>query len=271
MEFEERIQEIKQELEPAAVINEEESAPSTETEVVEETTEELNEEVEQPKPATIPLKRFNEVYGKLKSLERELESKKQAPQEPSREPKLEDFDYDDQKYNEALVEHRVNQRLAAKTHEQQLEAAKQQAIQQELSELENEIKFESREDSVRTKHPDYDTIARNPNLVSKYPRAMIRSIEASEYGPQIAYELGKNEAVALKIASLSPARIGFEIGQIHQRIKENSSKPPVARVTKAPPPISPITGTTEPELSDKPLTEMSDVELRKKIGLDHLV
>lgn len=70
---------------------------------------------------------------------------------------------------------------------------------------------------------------------------MAETIRASDQGPDVLYHLGSNPAEAARIARLSPLLQAKEIGRIEAAL---ASAPPVKRTTSAPPPISPVTPTS---------------------------
>jgi hypothetical protein len=192
-------------------------------------------------------------------------------------PALSDYDYDEGKYAMAMADH--NQKIIdlrvtnAVDNALNKKAQQEMAQEQHLNAMDNAMRFNEREAVIRQSEgfEDYDFIARNPNLISVYPQEMISQINASEWGPQLAYELGKNEAEALRIARLSPADIGFSLGQIQGRIARNSKQsPPTVKTTKAPQPITPVGGLDTASVSDKEIGTLSQTELRAKLGMSHL-
>ena len=67
------------------------------------------------------------------------------------------------------------------------------------------------------------------------------TIQTSDVGPDVAYYLGSNPKEADRISRLSPILQAKEIGRIEVAL---AASPPVKRTTSAPPPISPVTPTS---------------------------
>lgn len=105
--------------------------------------------------------------------------------------------------------------------------------------------FEARETLVRERFPDYDAVARSPNV--QITPSMAEVIYDSEAGPEIAYHLGKNPAEAARIAALPAIRQAAELGRLEAKI--SAPKP----LPKQPPaPVNPVSaiaagGTKDPE------------------------
>lgn len=175
-------------------------------------------------------------------MEKVLEMQKPSQPEPETtqvgEPKLDSFEtYED--YVSALAEYKADQKIQAWQQSQQQET---QAQQQERERQE----FEARADQFRQEHPDYDTVALNPQL--PVSAAMAEAIQLADNGPEILYNLGQNPAEAARIASLSPLQAAIELG----RMTVAQAAPPPKTRTNAPPPVEPLSGgsgsrTIDPE------------------------
>src|SRR6516165_7287432 len=76
--------------------------------------------------------------------------------------------------------------------------------------------FQARVDGFKERAPDWDQVARNPNL--PVTPVMADAITESNLGPQVSYWLGQNPHEAARIASLPPIRQVAEIGQLEARI-----------------------------------------------------
>jgi len=96
-----------------------------------------------------------------------------------------------------------------------------------------------REEQALGKYTDFKQVAYNPSL--PITAEMAETIRASDQGPDVLYHLGSNPAEAARIARLSPLLQAKEIGRIEAAL---ASSPPVKRTTSAPPPISPVTPTS---------------------------
>lgn len=124
-------------------------------------------------------------------------------------------------------------------------------------------KFIEREAVTRKEFADFDVVtSKNPNfpkLATKAATLIVRS----EYGPRIAYELGRNPGLGARIEKMDAdsqiAAIGrIEGGIIALKVAPPSTvkKPAPAQktVTKAPPPPTPVRGSSNPQ---KQISEMS--------------
>lgn len=96
-----------------------------------------------------------------------------------------------------------------------------------------------REEQALGKYDDFKQVAYNPSL--PITAEMAETIRASDQGPDVLYHLGSNPAEAARIARLSPLLQAKEIGRIEAAL---AASPPVKRTTSAPPPISPVTPTS---------------------------
>lgn len=102
--------------------------------------------------------------------------------------------------------------------------------------------FAERVNAVRDRLPDFDAVVTPQTPISEFAADLISD---SEYGPQIAYHLGKNPAEAQRIAALPPHLQGREIARI-----EASVNVPVRKVSQAPPPPPRLSGGTSPGAKD---------------------
>jgi len=97
--------------------------------------------------------------------------------------------------------------------------------------------------TAKAEMPDFDDmVASSSVVVGDHIRDAILE---SDVGPQILYHLAKEDDVAKRLTSMSPAQALREIGKLEARFeKQPETKPsnPVGK-SKAPPPISPIRGT----------------------------
>jgi hypothetical protein len=120
--------------------------------------------------------------------------------------------------------------------------------------------FQARVDGFKERAPDWDQVARNPNL--PVTPVMADAITDSNLGTQVSYWLGQNPHEAARIASLPPIRQVAEIGQLEARIGWGQVAP---KTTSGPTPSRTISGTTsappEPDLGDP---GMSNEEYRRR-------
>jgi hypothetical protein len=141
-------------------------------------------------------------------------------QDPDPEPKREAFDtYED--YQRAVA--RWEGRKAARE-----EREKDQKQTKERTEAEAREKrartFRSRAEEAMKAIPDFAETIENAQDVF-ISAAMAEAIEESEIGPRILYEIVKNPKEAERIAGLSVASQGREIGKIEARLEAALKKP----------------------------------------------
>lgn len=241
MEEQEHVEETTEEV----VEQVEEAATEEAVEEVEETEEEVEaapEEEEEPKKPALPKgvqKRIDKITRQRYEAERQVQELQQQlaqrpePQPASTEkPTLEQFDYDDAKYMEALTDWKVEQALEAR---KQKEAETQQRSQQDQIYQEFESKRQHTLVQGIQAYEDFeDVVLDNPNLVITPQMAGI--ITDSEVGHEVAYHLGNNPDEAAKIAQLPPLKQAAAVAKIEARL----SVKPAKKISKAPAPVNPV-------------------------------
>ena len=142
-------------------------------------------------------------------------------------PKLEQFDYDPEKYAKAYAEH--EKKLAEKEWEGRQRTAEQTKQREKLL-----TSWEEKAEQGRDKYDDFDTIV--GELQPTGP--LIMAIMKAE--PDVAYFLGKNQKEAERIAALEPIDQILEIGRLGAKLAAEPEKPKAP--SKAPAPIKPLSG-----------------------------
>lgn len=146
-------------------------------------------------------------------------------------PTLEQFDYDDAKYQEALIDYKVSQRMQ-QAQAQQEHYRKQQTAQQKAADFARKV--------AAANIPDYaETIDQLSQAVYLPPEA-IEAIQQLDNGPHVAYYLGKHLDIADSVASRGAIGAALEIGRISAQLATKNNK--TAAISKAPDPIKPIHG-----------------------------
>lgn len=212
-----------------------------ETATAPEVTEQSEVKTEETKPAELPRgvqKRIDKLTARLREAESKLAEAAKPAEVDDKEPRIEDFDFDSDKYEEAKIAYRVRKELKkeesakAKASEQQ----KQQAVIESAK-----AKFEQ----AGEKFDDFDDVVYTNQHVTK---EMAQAVLFSDVGPDIAYYLGKNPEESQRIAALPPARQKIEIGKLEVRFTTK----PEPRTTNAPEPIKPVSsaGKAPSMLSD---------------------
>jgi len=91
-------------------------------------------------------------------------------------------------------------------------------------------------DEAKTRYADFETVA----LRGWEPSPVMTDlILTSDVGPDVAYHLGQNHALAAQIAAMNPVEAARAIGRIEAGIVQ----PKPRTETKAPDPISPVRGS----------------------------
>ncbi len=157
-------------------------------------------------------KRMNELTWKHRESERqnqtlqdrvdELEAKQ--PQPTNEMKTLEDFEYDESKY-QAHVMSQADQRAEDIARRVVGES------QSKTSEQDKIKTFETKEKRYSEDLPDYFDATRN---LPYFNKSMFDATSEMEEGPAVFYYLAKNEDVAAKIAVMSPAAAAVELGRI---------------------------------------------------------
>lgn len=183
--------------------------------------------------------RIDEVIGKWRDTERlvdvkdaeNAELRKQLAEipQPEQEPfkTLADFEYDEGKYQAYLADE--NSKRTAATVEQILNKSQQEAFENQL-----DVKFKERVTEFARSVKDYDEVTGDRNLRINTPMAQV--IKAGEFGPELAYYLGKKPDVARKLSQMPAELAGYELGMINASLQADKAKAAPKKVTDAPPP-----------------------------------
>ena len=192
------------------------------------------EEVNEPDNVQLRINKITaEKYAEKRRAEElekrlaELESAK--PALPNEAPKLEDFDYDDAKHTEAVIQYQVQKQLEAQANSQKQQA--QQTAQQAKA-----ADFAAKEAEFGAKTPDYaEAVGNIPQL---HPDTL-DAIYSLDNGPQMAHYLGKHLDVADEIANAPPHIAAVKLGQIAASLQVNAQK---VTTTSAPEPVATLSG-----------------------------
>ena len=251
-----------------AKASEAEEQPAAETEA-----QEPDAEAEPAKkPKTTAAERIAQITAKRREAEREaqtLQDQNKRLQErlakyETTEPKLEDFEYDENRYQAALNAHHQRQLRREELAEdadfakQRMDNASQQATQAKQE------AFQIRAAEFAQTAPDFQQVVGSAQIpISEEVGAQLMD---SDQGPQIAYYLAKNPGEAANIAQLTDLiQAAREIGRLEARL----SQPLPKRTTQAPPPVKAVAGNTGAVPDFDPSTaSVSDIEkVLKKAGV----
>lgn len=157
----------------------------------------------------------------------------QPVSEPLAKPNLADFtDYET--YIEALTDWKTTQKVTEVVHNQR-EATIQE--RQRAEALEVAKGWAGKQEQARKSIPDYDEVLGEAETV--VAPHVTDAILTSDRGPEVAYHLAKNPALAEKLNRLSPIAAAREIGRIEAALEKSSpgtsrsSPPPPARTTRS--------------------------------------
>jgi hypothetical protein len=183
-------------------------------------------------------KRINEITKARREAERErdfwrMQAQQKAQEAPSavqlQKPTLDQFDYDQEAYLEALADWKV-QTTIAKTMADHEKAQSSQANQQ------SDREFAMREYEVEGEFPDY----RQKVYANDVPitDTMAQAIRTDENGARVAYFLATYKDIAYRVANLSPREQFLAIGEISEKISQAKASEGQQRpVTNAPAPV----------------------------------
>jgi hypothetical protein len=173
----------------------------------------------------------------------------QAAEKETGEPTLESCDFDQAKFQREWYAYQ-------RTQERKQEAEQQRAKT-----------FADKESAFRAEHPDYDAVARNPALPITQQVAEV--ILETDDPPAIAYYLGQNPEEAAAIAQMTPHQIGRAIGRIEAKLSappasDAPRQPEPKTVTKAPAPVTTLSGSPAVKKSYEDMSPKEYDEQRRK-------
>ena len=157
-------------------------------------------------------------------------------------PKLEDHDYDTEKYETALESwYRKKDAVEAAKREQQRQLEEQQKVWQ--SKLDNYAKAKS---DLKVK--DFDDVeATVQDSFSTVQQSVI--LQGAENPALVVYALGKNPKKAKELADISdPVKFAFAVAKLESQLKVTSARKPPPPERSAPTGNAPISGATDSTL-----------------------
>lgn len=129
------------------------------------------------------------------------------------------------------------------------EDAKKAEAERQAKEREATIKaWNERQEAAKKEIPDYEEAIKNSTV--KVSNEIRDAILESEQGPKILHHLAKNPDVADKLGQMTVGRALRELGKLEATLggskadetPQKEAKTPVAEISKAPAPISPLKG-----------------------------
>lgn len=233
--------------EPEKEVDEEESEveeSSEENVVVSIGDEEPPEEPRAPDWVRELRKSHRELQRKVKEYEAREHSAPAHAAIPTlgAKPKLEDHDYDTEKYEAALESWYIKKDAveAAKRQQQQQMDEQQKSWQSKLdnySKAKNELKVKDFEDAESTVQDALNTVQQGVVL------------QGAENPALVIYALGKNPKKAKELAAISdPVKFAFAVAKLESQLKVTSSRKPPPPERSTPTGNAPISGSTDSTL-----------------------
>lgn len=176
-------------------------------------------------------KKHREDKKRIKELEAQLSSNTESqPVKLGEKPTLEAYDYDSERYEEALVDYMQRKREVEKAEE--AKAAEVKAQQEAWNNTLNS--YTEAKESLKVKDFDDAEEVVLENL-SETQQGMI--LQGADNAALVVYALGKNPAKAKELASIKdPVKFAFAVGKLETTLKVNNRKAP-------PPPEKPLKGS----------------------------
>ncbi len=157
--------------------------------------------------------------------EQDLEElRAKTPAVPGAAPKIEDFDYDQDKYTQAMISHQVGEALTNHVAKQSQDNVSAQAV--EASNTYQKLVSEMGKD-------DFFEVANN---IPALDQGLVAELMSTKEGVEMIYHLGNHLDIADKIANMSPLQAMGELG----RISSSMSAQPEIKPSAAPDPIEPL-------------------------------
>ncbi|MCW5676288.1 MAG: hypothetical protein KIT15_17065 [Xanthobacteraceae bacterium] len=187
--------------------------------------------------------------ARIAELEGLLGSDKPGKEAP-KPPKLEDFNYDQQAYEDARLEYNT-QHAVTKALSETRKQENETRLREARAELVEE--FSEGVTAIKDRIADYDQVMDSCKIDLRKDIGDL--ILSSDKGPHLAYELAKNNGAKLReIQSLPPNEAARAIGRIEARL----SLPQPKKQTQAPTPIKPPVGGAAPSRDIASLAKSED-------------
>lgn len=218
------------------LVETEDSAPQEQNAPTEETMEAPAEE-----PTENFQKRIDTVVGQRNQfqqenadLRRQIDAASQVviPATDTNEPTLEQFDFDQDKFQSALITYRVDQGVSKglQAHQtRQVEAAQQ--VQQDATKQAHQARVTAYGSDKSDWNEKVGALVLSPHVQD--------AIETSEQGAEVLYMLATDPVLAAKVANLQGSQAYMQVGGIAQAILTSGVS---NKISLAPDPITPPVG-----------------------------
>lgn len=197
-----------------------------------------------------PIRQIREQLKEEKRRRKELEERleKSAPKEPDLgpKPKLEDYDYDGDAYDTALLEWNDRKRK----HDEQ-KAKEQEALEQAKTEYEGKLKgYHEKKASLGVKNFDEIEQSVREGLPVDYQSVIVAH---SEDPALVVYALGKNPKLMEELAKAKdPVQFGYQLAKMETKMKVTSKTRPAPEKRSGGGTVSP------PKTSEKQLAKLRE-------------
>lgn len=196
--------------------------------------------------------RINRENAELRAWRAEQEARQQpaaqTQQAATDEPTLEQFNYDIEAFQRALIKHELENR------DSQVKQAESTRRQAEIAATYNQKVADFADD-----HPDF------PEVVGSIAYPLSRDLEAAimahPNGPQIAYHLGNNDDDAFQLAAIQPHLAVAAVERLAKRLAaaqptpQANPTPSPKPVSKAPAPVPTVGGRSPVEIPPEKMTD----------------
>jgi len=194
---------------------------------------------------TVPMHRFNDVYGKMKSLERQIQANERPAPEPSANPEPSEPNWEQyesqgktvEQFNGDYIGYQIKLGIAA-SKQQDVEQANINSMQDRHQKA--GLNFASKAQAARLTTPDFDAVMSSADTqgISFSPEINL-AISESPRAAELAYHTVKNPQVAYRLMSMPPEQALMELGSIMANLPTGNSQPDL-NLTKANPPPNPL-------------------------------
>lgn len=186
------------------------------------------------------IERLQAENAQLRRNQREETPRQAQPQQPAKEPSLEEHGFDPVAYARAYAQYEVQQALAQRDQQQHTKAETDRQEQLLSS-------YQQRAAAFAADHDDYVEVvgSMDPELLTQGLQA---AIMAHEKGPEIAYQLAQDDDGLFALASTRPELLARAIARYAERMSgaQSSQTPPPAAAPAA------LATTTQPA---KPISQ----------------
>ena len=235
------------EAEPIAKEEVKAEEPAAVEEVAEEKKPEDNHDMRRMKRV---LQEKFEAQAERDALRRQLEQGGQTQRSVSDEPAREQFNSDVEFFN------------AVRTYDIQ---KVRQEFEQKINSTKANDSFAVKAQEARKEIPDFDDVISMSSV--RFVPMTQDVILASPVAAHLAYEIAKDDDLAVRLAAMSPHLAAREIGRLEARIeaeKERKAKPQAKPVSKAPAPIKPVQGKGDAIIDPSKMDDKTWVAWRRK-------